>query len=516
LTFEVLFYARAFLLARLNDLAWKKDMARPNVVLINPPNPRNLVADRDAAGGFGVLRTKEQIAFPPLTLLYSASVLERRRFPLRVLDCSAMNYDEKKAIKNCCSFEPRVAVVLTSTPTFNLDCSFARQLKKQSEEITLIMIGPMVRVFPTKTLNLSGADFGVLGEPENVLPDLIGCIHAHKSLVSMKGLVFRRSEGLVSTGDAPLLKNLDALPYPAWHLLPYKRFFFTISSSRGCPYGCFYCPYVISQGLEYRFRSPENVVNEMRYLKERFGAKLIQFRDPTFSFLKERAKDICRLIMQKKVDVDWIVETRPETVDFELLGLLAKAGCCEMLLGVESGSKRILDSMGRLLPKFSADAYLDHVRKIVERARSLGVVPLAFFMLGLPEENWDTALATINFAKGLRTAVQFSIASPYPGTKFSEMANSEGLISDSDLSKMDTYTCSVVRTRYLSTEDLERIVRRANYEVRAQKGLETLARKNIRFLPMHFLHFLAVKDKVGFAKKGAYTITNLLKKKNRD
>lgn len=488
-------------------------MSERNVVLINPPNPRNFIADRDAAGGFGVLRTKEQMPFPPLSLLYSAAVLEKHNCSVKLLDCSGVNYDVEKAVKKCRSLEPYVAGILTSTPTFVLDCAFAKRLKEENEEIKLIMLGPMVKLAQTESLNLSGADFGVLGEPENVLPSLVDSIYMHKSLSSIAGIVFQRNGRVVSTGDAPLIENLDALPYPAWHLLSYRRFLFTMSSSRGCPYQCFYCPYAVSQGAQYRFRSPENVLNEMQYLRERFAAKLIQFRDPTFSFLNQRAKDICKLVIRRKVDVDWIVETRPENIDSKLLELFAKAGCCEILLGVESGSRKILKSIGRLLPTFSAEAYLDHVRRIVLQARDLGIVPFTFFMLGLPEEDWDTALETINFAKELETPIQFSVASPYPGTRFCEMAKSEGLISDDNFSNMDTYMRPIIRTRYLTSVALEKIVRRANYEVRGQKGLESLARKDLRYLPMHFVHFLHVEDKMSFVKKGMYALTKLLNRK---
>jgi radical SAM superfamily enzyme YgiQ (UPF0313 family) len=487
-------------------------MSTSRIVLINPPNPKNFIADRDAAGGFGVLRSKDQQAFAPLSLLYSAAVLEKTNFSVGLMDCNILNLAEKAAVKNCNRLNPDVIIILTSAQTFDQDCNFAKLLKERIEGATVVAIGPVSKFFQERFFQLSNAECGVFAEPEGILPVLLNKIRNGEDLTPVKGIFFRCNGNIVSTEDAPLIKNLEELPYPAWHLLPQPvRYRFTISSSRGCPHGCFYCPYIASQGRQYRYRNPKSVVDEMLYLEKRFNAKLIQFRDPIFTFLKERVRGICSMILDEGVNVKWIIETRPEYLDSELLELLAKAGCCEIVFGVESGSKRILKKMGRLLPTFTAEAYLTHVKAIAKKAKSVGIVPFALFMLGLPDEDRNSALDTINFAKELETSTQFSVLSPYPGTPFYDMAHNEGLVVEDDFSKMTTYTNAVTRTKYLTSQELENLVNMANREVWAESGLRAISRGDFKNVARHFGHFLGSREKMSFVRNDLYVLVKFLR-----
>jgi radical SAM superfamily enzyme YgiQ (UPF0313 family) len=482
------------------------------VVLINPPNPKNFIADRDAAGGFGVLRSKDQQGFPPLSLLYSAAVLEKNNFSVGLMDCNILNSDEKAAIEFCDRLNPDVVGILTCTQTFDQDCKFLKLLKERVKVATVAAIGPVLKFFQERFFQLSNADVGIFGEPEGILPCVMRRIRDGEDLTPIKGIVFRRNGEIVSTGEAALIQNLEALPYPAWHLLPQPvKYSFTISSSRGCPYGCFYCPYVVSQGRQYRYRNPKSVVDEMLYLEKRFNAKLIQFRDPIFTFLKERVRGICSMILEEGVNVDWIIETRPEYLDSELLELLAKAGCHKIVFGVESGSKRILKKMGRLLPNFSAEAYLTHVKAIAKKTKSVGIIPFALFMLGLPDEDWNSAIDTINFAKELETATQFSVLSPYPGTSFYDMARNEGLVVEDDFSKMTTYTNAVIRTKHLTSQELDKLVNMANREVWAESGLRAISRGDFKNVAKHFGHFLGSREKMSFVRNDLYVLVEFLR-----
>ena len=481
------------------------------VLLINPPNPKNFVANKEAAGGFGVLLPQEELGFPPLSLLYSAAVLENQGFYAGVLDCNLLNLTKKELLEYCTSFDPDIVVVVTSIQTFDQDCFLMRQLKIRFCDATIMAIGPVLKFFQERFFQLSDADCGVFAEPEGVLPILLHKICHNEDISSVKGILFKDNGQIISTGDAPLIQNLEDLPNPAWHLLPQPmKYTFTISSSRGCPHGCFYCPYIVSQGKQYRFRNPQSVVEEMRYLEKKFNARQRQFRDPIFTFLKERTKKICSLIIKEKLKVSWVIETRPEFLDFELLELLAKAGCCKIIFGVESGSNRILKSMHRLLPSVSPNSYLTHVRAITKKAKSLGIVPFSLFMLGLPDEDWNSAMETINFAKKLETVTQFSILSPYPGTAFFEIAHKEGLVFEKSLSKMTVLRDAITCTKHLTSQELEKLVRIANYETYAALGLKTILRKDFKKMVAHFGHFLRSREKRIFAKKDLYVIIEFL------
>lgn len=486
-------------------------MAALRIILVNPSNPKNFVANKDAAGGFGVLLPRGELGFPPLSLLYSAAVLEEDGFCVGLMDCNVLNLDEKAALRYCDSFDPDVIVVLTSVQTFDQDCNLMRLLKGRVGDAVIVAIGPVLKFFQERFFQLSSADCGVFAEPEGVLPVLVHKICRGEDMTPVKGVFFRHNGKVISTGDAPLIQNLEELPYPAWHLLPQPvRYTFTISSSRGCPHGCFYCPYIVSQGKQYRCRNPQSVVDEMLYLEKEFNARLIQFRDPIFTFLKERTRGICNLIVERGMKVNWVIETRPEYLDFELLELLARAGCRKIVFGVESGNERILNKMGRLLPSFSAETYLTHVKAITKKAKSVGIAQLPLFMLGLPDEDWNSAMDTINFAKELATDAQFSLLSPYPGTAFFEMAHNEGLVVEDDFSEMTTLSKAVTCTKHLTRQELEKLVKMANNELYAAIALKTISRGDFKNAATHFSHFLDSREKMSFARKDLYILIKFL------
>lgn len=228
-----------------------------------------------------------------------------------------------------------------------------------------------------------------------------------------EALFDRSKRGVI---DAGYIDDLDALPFPSWSAFPTSTFRYAlltrettlpVQGVRGCAFGCNYCPFRAT--APFRQRSPENVVAEIAHLKSRYGARGIAFRDPLFNLDRDRVKALAAGV--KPLDVKFSAEMRADRLDASLLRTLREAGLRSLEIGVESVNLDMLSDAKRQPPS------LREIRDVVKEAHGLGIRVIANFMFGLPDDTEETIKETVAFAKELNTfAVQFTIATPYPGT----------------------------------------------------------------------------------------------------
>jgi radical SAM superfamily enzyme YgiQ (UPF0313 family) len=355
-----------------------------------------------------------------MNLAQIASVLEQARIETYILDAVGEELDISQTHKRLKKIDPDFVIIITATSTFSHDASFMNRLKKANKKLKSIFCGTHVMTMPAKVLDIAGVDFIILGEPEYAVRDLILAIEKKKPLDSLKGIGFKRKGKVILTGNAPIIENLDKLPFPARHLLPKHVNYFnplakkapytTLMSSRGCPFRCKYCVANIVYGRKFRARSPKNVVDEMVECTRKFGTKEFFFRDETFTMDKKRALDICRMIRKKKLGINWICASRVNTIDREMMVAMKKAGCHMIKFGVESGSQKILNNLRKGI-------ILKQSRNVFRWANELKIDTVAHFMLGSPGETKQTIQETIDFAKEIKpTYASFNITTPYPGT----------------------------------------------------------------------------------------------------
>ena len=284
-------------------------------------------------------------------------------------------------------------------------------------------------------------DIIVRGEGDITVIELLQALENHRPLDSVAGIDYRsegmtfptpdrptvagiiyRSEGMIfSTPDRPSVADIDALPYPAFHLLPWQKYkphpphgmalpFGAIVTSRGCPYRCAYCSKPVF-GSRFRAQSPDRVIEEMVYLKEKFGVREIAFYDDSFTLDKKRVHAIAEKIIEKRLKIAWTCETRVNLVDKELLAHMKQAGCYAVAYGIESASPQIIKTLQK-------DITLEQVEAAVRASREVGLQVIGYFMLGSPGETPQTIRQTINFAKKLKVDfAQFSVTTPFPGTE---------------------------------------------------------------------------------------------------
>jgi len=406
----------------------------------------------------------------PFFLAYSAAVLERQDDVQALLvDCVAAKLTDEDFFGQMRDFRPDVVVLEVSTISIDVDLACARKVREVCPDAKTVFCGPHTYMFEPDFLKQHDyVDFVMKGEYEYTLRDLVSALQDGKPFDEIAGLLFRSDSGVVFTGDRPVIQNIDELPWPARHFLPMHVYCDTpgdipmpsvqMWASRGCPYGCVYCawPQIMYGNKTYRGRDPVAVVDEMEHLIREQGFKSIFFDDDTFNIGKERILKMCAEINRRGLKVPWSVMARADTMDQELLEALKGAGLRGLKYGVESASQEILNRCGKALD-------LKKVEDMVRLTKKLGIWVHLTFMFGLPGETKDTMNDTINLALSLDPdSLQFSIATPWPGTDFYKEVERKGFLLSKDFSEYDGCKVAVVRTEALTKEDLEAGLKEAN------------------------------------------------------
>lgn len=399
----------------------------------------------------------------PFFLGYATSLLRDHGFSVRLVDGIAEHIDDDEFFKRVREFQPDVVVLEVSTSSFNKDVQDLHRIRRElGPEPKVIFCGLHREMADPKFLaGLPELDYCLLGEYETTLLALVEALRDGKSVEGMPALASRRADGSVSVNAAyNLLEDLDSLPWPARDLLPMERYrdlpggipapSLQLIASRGCPFGCIYCawPQLMYGSNLYRTRDPKNVADEIEDCVRRFGFKSFYFDDDTFNIGKPRIMALAAEIGARKLNLPWAIMARADTMDREMLQALKDAGLVALKYGVESGSQDILKHVSKGLD-------LAKVRETVAFTRELGIAYHLTFMFGLPGETRETAHKTIELALELDPdTVQFSLATPFPGSRFYSELLSTGHLMSTNYDEYDGYHNAVVRTDALRPEDL--------------------------------------------------------------
>jgi hypothetical protein len=412
------------------------------VVIVNPPSPPGYTANRDSMGGYGQLYPAGVNIAPPLDMPYLAGYLAEKGVPIHVLEAQGLELTVDGLIENirkAIGPDPKSALIVVRTALCSLDwdLSVCKAIKAGASSASVAIWGSVLPHVRNRVRQESSLSYVIHNEPDETVYELSAGTPEDKIL----GLSWRRADGWAENPERPFLKELDKLPFPKWELMPYKRYaiprssnagplpFLPMLTSRGCPFGCHYCPYPLGQGLPFRHRSPQNVVDEIEHLVKDLGIEYILFRDPMFSLRQDRVLEICNEIQRRGLVFRWKCETRPDCIDENTLKAMAAAGCNGINFGVESSEMQIQKNVGR--KPISGKVIIDRVAL----CRKLGIKTFCFFIIGLPGDTAQTILDTIGFALSLRANwVQFNAASPMIGTKLRDWAVSSGLTPDNEYS----------------------------------------------------------------------------------
>jgi len=368
---------------------------------------------------------------PPLGLAYLSAVLRQKMASVEVfvIDANAERITPQEATKKILELKPDVLGVTITTPQVDVALDIIKKVKS-SLDIPVIVGGPHPTVMPQELLACEEVDIVARSEAEETIVELGQYFCGLRQLSSIKGVSFKENGRMQHNPDRPLINELDCLPFPAWDTFPLHRyssiggkkgFCLPVMSSRGCPFGCVFC-YKGVFGRTWRARSPENVIAELLYLRDKFKIEEFVFLDDNFALDEERALRICDGIIQGKLNLPWRLSSgiAVKSSSSRIFLKLKEAGCYQVAIAVESGNRAVLDYINKGIT-------LEQIENTFRLAREAGLETVAFFMIGNLTENEKTMDDTIRFAIKLSPDLAaFTVATPYPGTRMYEIIEKEG------------------------------------------------------------------------------------------
>jgi len=395
-----------------------------NVVLINPPLLKE--------------RYRHQ-PYLPIGLAYLSAVLEADGHQVTVIDCPASNIDHSKLKDELERLNPDLVGITAMTPTIESALICAEKAKEARQESLVVLGGPHATFMDKELLSeTSNIDIIVRGEGEQTLREIAHALEGKVRMHKIEGMTIKRGGEIYRTPDRQLIEDLDLLPRPSYKHFPLDKYrifgrkIMPIMTSRGCPFQCSFCITSRIFGKKVRLRSPNNVVDELEWLKTEYDAEAYSFYDDTFTFNMERAEKICDEMVKRKIGLPWDCQTRADRISRELLAKMKRAGCEVITIGVESASSRILNLIGK-------GTTPEQNRKAVEMIKKMGISVVVSVIIGYPDEELNDIKQTLDFVARLKPDdVYVCIATPYPGTRLYYMIKERGWEMSLDWSLYDT------------------------------------------------------------------------------
>ena len=373
---------------------------------------------------------KHHTHLQPLGIMYLASAIREKGHDVQILDMKVEKIGIPDFLQRLEKIKPDVLGITAMTYEAKCMLELATEAKKAAPDMKIVAGGAHAANMPEETLQEGRAiDCVVIGEGEETFAELLTAYESGSGLAEIRGLAYRENGDVRRTEPRPFIEDLDAYPFPAWDLIPVEKYFdiprggiifhhrefMTLFSSRSCPYKCIYCHRNLGKG--YRPRRPDRVVDEIETLYRNYGIREFEFMDDMFNLKKDRVQAICRLILERNLDLKMTFPNgmRADILDVETLKLLKEAGMYRTMLAIESGSPRLQKYIKK-------HVQLDKAQRIIKETVKLGIMTHGAFMLGFPTETEEEMRQTIRFAhkSAFHTAAFYRVL-PFPGSELYEM-----------------------------------------------------------------------------------------------
>jgi len=375
--------------------------------------------------------------YPPIGTLYAASFMREKKHSVSFFD-TMFAHHANEIIPSLDNTTPDILVLyddgfnyLTKMCLTNMREAAFNMIRLAKQRGCRVIVSSSDSTDRYEQYLNEGADFILLGEAEQTLSELCDAIDKNdNNFLAIPGLAYKQEEAVIKTVKRNVLKDLDSLPFPAWDLLnidPYRRmwmkhagyFSLNVATTRGCPFKCNWCAKPI-YGNRYNSRSPQNVFDEIKMLKEKFNFDHIWFCDDIFGLKPGWVNEFANLVEKEKLQFTFKIQARVDLMMQEnYIRDLARAGCENIWMGAESGSQMILDAMDKgttVEQIFAATA-------IIKKHR---IHPSFFIQFGYPGETKDDIMKTIRMInKLLPHEIGISVSYPLPGTPFYERVKND-------------------------------------------------------------------------------------------
>lgn len=437
------------------------------ILLSNPPWSKNGYCGVRAGSRWPHIKDKTEGGYLPFPfyLAYTASLIKSENFKFRLWDALSEGVSKEEFVREVLRKDYKLIIIETSTASLNNDLEILKRIKKKGSIIAVA--GPDICIRnPRFLVENEFVDCVIIGEYEYTVLEIVKCIQNGSPLDDILGLIYRDGRGDIKTNPLrPLISNLDELPWPHREGLPMMKYLdapgdmplpsVQLIASRGCPFRCIFCawPQLMYGGNSYRTRSIIDVLDEMEFVVRELKFKSVYFDDDTFNIGKDRmlkfAKELTKRNRDNRINVPWAIMARADLMDEDILYRFQSCGLHAIKYGVESSDKKLLENANK-------GTDLERVKAMVSLTKKLGIKTHLTFTFGLPGENWFTILNTLNFVvRQDPDSVQFSIATPFPGTYFYEFVKKKNFLVSNEPSDYDGNQKSVIRTEYLNAVDLE-------------------------------------------------------------
>jgi anaerobic magnesium-protoporphyrin IX monomethyl ester cyclase len=416
------------------------------VLLVNPP--QTFYPGSDAPAGN-----------LPLGLMYIAAVLDKAGYEAEILDAFMTEPSFLKVEDTIEVGMPygrireeirrRKPDIVGIANPFTCQAEHAVRVgnivKEVDPSILTVVGGPHVTVVPLEFLKeAKNVDIAVVGEGEYAMLDIVSFSEGRKEISEVQGIAYRKDEAVVLNSPRPFIKNLDELPYPAYHLVEMEQYLnpkqieyrsfkdraISMITSRGCPFNCSFCSVHLHMGKMFRAHSANYVLNHIEHVVNKYRVKTIFFEDDNLTFDLKRFEAICDKIIEKDIKFNWETPNgvRPDYLTLNLLKKMKKSGCQSVFFGIESGDQYILDNV------IGKSLNLKDVIKVAKMCKDIGLKTGAFYIIGFPGEKKENMLRTVELA--LRLKKEFDVgmhlffATPSYGTRLYEECKKKGYIQE--------------------------------------------------------------------------------------
>ncbi len=396
-----------------------------------------------------------------------------------------------KEVKNSIeNYNPSVIGISAKTQNFVSATIVAKIAKEINPEIKVIVGGVHSTMNGSKVLNCKDIDFLSIGEGENTIVELLRTLEKNTELNSVNGIVFRDNGKIINTKPRSYVENLNSLDFPLTHAPKVlrnfdkypKEAFGYIFASRGCPYACTFCESKSMWTRKVRYRSPENIVAELKQMHE-FGINKVNFDDDTFGISKKNVKAINDLMHDELPNMTYTCETVVQLAkDENIVKDMKRGGCTATFVGIESGNNEILK-------KIKKTQTTDECIQAMKNLRKHGIESHAFIMVGFPDETEETFKQTMDFIPKLKPDnVIFSIFTPYPGSDIYNECKDKGIIKDEfDLtlynhqSPLNCFTKNIPKERFYELKKKAfKFVDNYNRKAKFRRGIASLRNLGVK------------------------------------
>lgn len=411
-----------------------------------------------------------------------------KRYLSSLKDMSFPIWDEiKKSIEE---FNPSVIGLTVKSQNFTSGTIVAQIAKKINPEIKILVGGAHSTMNGTKVFECKDIDFACIGEGENTISDLLNTLENNRDLNLVDGIKFRENNKIITTKPRAYIDDLDTLDFALttapkvlknFDRYP-KRAFGYVFGSRGCPYACTFCESKAMWTRKVRYRSPENIISELKQMYE-FGIRQVNFDDDTFGISKKNIKIINDLLEKELPDMTYTCETVVQLAkDEQVVKDMKRGGCTGTYVGIESGNNEMLKSIKKTQ---TTDECVQAIRNL----QNHGIDSHAFIMVGFPNETEETFKQTMDFLPKLKPDnIIFSVFTPYPGSDLFYQCQKDGIIDgEFDLSiynhqsPLNCFTKNISKERFYELRrEADKFVDKYNQKAKFRRGIAALRNLGIK------------------------------------